>query len=107
MISHVNYFKVGKTDDIRQNGWIKVRLMGWEIMVLASDRDFYAIEIGEFAGHALKSFLPDDNTFSKSGARNLIGKMLMGPAGSLWGKLHYFPVMIEDDFVIVGIVSRQ
>ncbi|OGC90759.1 MAG: hypothetical protein A2W25_13700 [candidate division Zixibacteria bacterium RBG_16_53_22] len=106
MISHVNYFNVGKAEDIRRSGWVKVYLMGWEVMVLPFDNGFFAIEIGELASHSLKSFLPDDSSFTRPSVKGLIDKMLLGPAGTVWGKLRHFPVRIEDDFVLVGVISR-
>ncbi len=106
MISHVDYFKVGTAEEIRQHGYVKVYLMGWEVMVLAAEKEFFAIEIGEVASHAQKSFLADEVTYSRSGVRKLVDRVLLGPAGSIWGRLRYFPVRIEDDFVLVGVISR-
>jgi hypothetical protein len=103
MVSHIDYFRVGKTEDIKLSGWVKVRLMGWDIAVMACEQDFVAIEIGRMSNQRVKSFLPDEEHYSKSGAKSLIERFLRGPSGMLWGKLHQFPIRIEDNCVLVGI----
>jgi hypothetical protein len=106
MGNHINYFRVGRLDDIRESGWVKVRLMGWEIAVFAIDKDFVAVEINGMKYQRSKSYLPNESHYSNSGAGRLVDRFLMGPSGMLWGRLHQFPIRIEDDYVFVGITGR-
>jgi hypothetical protein len=102
-IAYVDYYKVGKIDEIMKSGWKTVSLLGWDIVVIFHNREFFAIERGGLSSRTQKAFLPDDESYSRSGAENLVGKFLVGPDGALWGKLKYFPVRLEGDFVMVGI----
>ncbi len=105
MFSQVNFFKVGRIDEIIDSGWIRVTLLGWDIVVLFQDREFIAIERSSMNNSDFKTFLPDGALYSKSGSPNFIDKFLAGPAGTLWGKLRHFPVRIKDDYVFVGVVQ--
>lgn len=103
MIAHVEFYKVGTIEEIMKSGWKTISLLGWDIVVIFHNREFYAIERGGLSLQEQKTFLPDDKAFSRSGSETVIDKLLLGPAGTSWGKLKYFPIKIEDDFVLVGI----
>jgi hypothetical protein len=110
MLSHVDYFQIGRVDEIRKYGWAKVYLMGWEVMILPTEHGFVAIELGEIAGRSRSfstgswSFLPDNASFSRTGVKSLVEKFLLGPTGTVWGGLRHFPVRIENDFLLVGVI---
>jgi hypothetical protein len=104
MVSHVDFFRVGRADEIRELGWVKVHLMGWEVVILAWDKEFVAIELGQITARPSTSFLADDCRSLRSGAVVSVGKFLRGPSGTIWGQLRNFPVRIEDEFVLVGVV---
>jgi nitrite reductase/ring-hydroxylating ferredoxin subunit len=103
MISPTDFFKVGKVDEIREQGWIKVWLLGRQIVVFSYNDDFIAIELGGITDPRMKGFLMDDSQHYRSGAKRLVRKFLGAPGDSSWGRLKHFPVRIDDDSVFVGI----
>lgn len=108
MISRVSYFKVGRIDEIVNAGWVRVTLLGWDIVVLFYNNEFIAIERGGFSGvggAGQKTYLPNKTGYSKSGSPSVIDKFMSGPDGNFWGRLRQFPVRIEDDFVFVGVIQ--
>jgi len=103
MMEPVNYIKVGRADDIEKAGWVKVSRMGWDILIFSRDSEFVALELGKnWAGKA-NSLSATEYNFSQSGLPVTIDKFLSGPRGSHWGQLQYFPVIVENEFVFVGL----
>ena len=103
MIEPVEFIRVGKIDELRESGWIKVRLLGYEIAILGNKKEFIAIELNSLQRNSLKSFLPEDFPFSKSGVKKIVEKFISGPHGQSWGTLKYFPVRVEGDSIYVGV----
>ena len=83
MISLVDYFKVGNADEIEEMGWVKVNILGRDIVVLSSNSEFIAIELGRPDSPMPKTYLPDEPKFSASGTKSLIERFLIGPAGNI------------------------
>ena len=108
MIEPVEFIRVGTVDEIRESGWIKVRLLGYEMVILGDKKEFVAIELNSLKGNSLKSFLPEGFSFSKSGVKKIIEAFLSGPEGQSWGTLKYFPVRVAGNSVYVGVsMSRK
>jgi hypothetical protein len=104
MLAQVNFFKVGRTDEIKSSGWIRVSLLGWDIVVLFHNKEFIAIKRGSLQSAEQKTFLPDSTRHARSGSPSFIDKFMAGPTGAAWGKLQQFPVRVEDDYVFVGVI---
>jgi hypothetical protein len=103
MIAQVNYYKVGRAEDIERAGWIKVFLLGWHILVFCRDREFFALDISESSSRESGSTTLPDFQHAQSGAPVKIDKFLRGPSGNRWGQLQYFPIVIDNDNVFVGV----
>lgn len=103
MIAQVNYYKVGRTDDIEKAGWIKVFLFGCHILVFSRDQEFFALDIGENKVRDSGSTALPDFEKNHSGSNYKIDKFLQGPGGNRWGQLQYFPIVVDNDNVFVGI----
>jgi hypothetical protein len=99
----IDYFKIGRADEIREIGFMKIRIRGWEIAIIANGSEFLAVELANNENQTLKAYLPDDWSYPLSGGRNPVGRLLKGPACAAWGRLQYFPVRIEDNFVLIGL----
>jgi hypothetical protein len=102
-ITCADYYRVGRVDEIMKSGWKNISLLGWDILIIFHNKRFFALDRGGLCNQPQKAFLPEDCGYYSSGAKDKIGKFLLGPDGDLWGKLRYFPVRIENDFVTVGI----
>jgi nitrite reductase/ring-hydroxylating ferredoxin subunit len=100
----VEYFRIGRTDDIERQGIVRVNLLGNRIAVLPHNNDFIAIELSTSTTEA-RAFLPDRLHFSYSGTKSPIKRLLSDSGGKLWGKIRQFPVKVEDGYVLVGIAS--
>lgn len=107
MIEPIEFIRIGKVDELRESGWIKVRLLGYEIVILSDKNEFVAIELNSLKGKSLKSFLPEDFSFSRSGVKKTVEKFLSGPHGQSWGTLKYFPVRVEGDSIYVGVSMNR
>jgi hypothetical protein len=105
MFSQISFFKVASVDEIIEAGWVKVSLLGRDILVLFLNMEFVAIESTGPGNASPRTFLPESNHYSKSGSPNFIEKFLTGPAGMIWGKLQHFPVKVVDDYVFVGLMQ--
>ena len=107
MIEPIEFIKVGTVDEIRESGWIKVHLLGFEIAILSDNKEFLAVELSNLKSRMQKSFLPEDMQFSKSRVKKLIESFLSGPQGQSWGGLRYFPVRVEGNSVYVGVSMNR
>jgi hypothetical protein len=103
MIAQTNYYKVGRAEDIERAGWIKVFLLGWHILVFCRDREFYALDISETPERGSGATTLPNFDLSPSGLPNRVDKFLQSPGGNRWGQLQYFPIVIDNDNVFVGI----
>jgi hypothetical protein len=81
MIEPVEFIRVGKVDEIKESGWFKVHLLGYEIVILVDKNEYVAIELSSLKENSMKSFPPEDFPFSKSGAKKIIADFLAGPEG--------------------------
>ena len=105
MLAQVSYIKVGRAEEIRLAGWIRVSILGWDIVVISREKEFIALERGSSFSQNINAFPGEGHGYSRSGAFNMLDKFLNGPSDSAWGKLQYFPVRVENDLVYVGIIG--
>jgi hypothetical protein len=103
MAAYVDYYKVGKIEEIVKSGWKTTSIFGRDIIVIFCNKEFFAIERGGLFYQSLKAYLPEGRNYSRSGVKYIVDKFLLGPQGTPWGKLRYFPVRIEEEHVLVGI----
>jgi len=104
-MAHTDYFRVARIEDIRKPGWLKIRLLGRDIVIFTHNDDYIAVELGGVAAPAMKSFPAKNDVQKANETREIIKRLMAGPSDSPWGKLKHFPVRIDEGFIFVGITS--
>jgi nitrite reductase/ring-hydroxylating ferredoxin subunit len=93
------YVRIGELADLQKTGYLKVRLMGRQIMIVFSDGGPVAVDLDSPIDSSNRGALPPEFHRSSSDLLNL----LTGSYGEDWGKLTVYPVRIDGNDVFVGV----
>ncbi len=99
MVIFADYVKVGHLSELNKTGWIKSSVAGKDIMILLSDYDPVAIEIGDEMEKYGIGALPIEFHPESS---DILDYLLDRPEKA-WGELKTYPVKIEGDNILIGL----
>jgi hypothetical protein len=94
-----DYVRVGGLGDLQKAGYLKIRLMGRQIMIFFRDSGPVAMDLDCSVDPSNRGALPPEFHRSSSDLPSL----LTGSFGEDWGKLTVYPVKIDGNDVFVGV----
>ncbi len=99
----IEFIKVARTSDVDEHGWIKVNLLGREVVIFQHANSYSAIELSRNGEPLMQYSMFDKNDLSNTKVKDIIKGLMEGPSGEKWGKLRDHPVRVEGDYLYLGI----
>jgi hypothetical protein len=98
LFANIDYVRVGRLDDLREVGYLKIILKGRQIIIVCSDSGLVAMDLDSALDPWNQTALPSE--FHRSRSDSL--SFLAGSYGEDWGKLVIYPVKIDGNDVLIG-----
>ncbi len=99
MFANIDYVRVGRLDDLRKVGYLKIILKGRQIMIVCSDSGLVAMDLDSALDPWNQTARPPEFQRSCSGSLSF----LAGSYGEDWGRLIIYPVKIDGNDVLIGV----
>ncbi len=96
--NHDYYIKVGRLDDLRRAGYLKISLKGRKIMIVFSDSGLVAMDLDYALDHSKHAASPRGLHDLDSDRLNI----LTGSFNKEWGKLTIYPVKIDGSDILIS-----
>lgn len=99
MLENIDYIKVGRLDDLRRAGYLKISFKGRQIMIVFSDSGLVAMDLDYALDQSNQAASPRGFHDLNSNRLNI----LTGSFDKDWGRLTIYPVKIDGSDILISV----
>ncbi len=99
MFANIDYVRVGRLDDLREVGYLKIMLKGRQIMIVCSDSGLVAMDLDSALDPSGQAAMPQ----GFHGLSTSQSNFLTGSFNKNWGRLTTYPVKIDGNNLLIGV----